>query len=85
MSFNNIANLIRNRRQELNISQEELSKKIGYKNGQFISNAERGLCSVPGKKIKELATALKITQDSVVDAMSKDYRIRLYKKLGRIK
>lgn len=34
-------------RQQLDLSQKELATEMGYKNAQYISNIERGLCNVP--------------------------------------
>jgi len=57
------------------ISQERLAKSLGYKNGQFISNLERGLCGVPFEKVGVLAKALNVSVDCVVNAMVEDFKI----------
>ena len=36
--FKHIAELVKNRREELGLSQFDVSKALGYKNSQFISN-----------------------------------------------
>lgn len=75
-TFPNIAKLVKVSRSKLNpaISQNELSEKIGYKNGQFISNIERGQCSVPIGKVIDLADALHIPMADVSKAIVKDFK-----------
>lgn len=72
--FNNIAKLVSNRRQNLGLTQTELSIMVGFKNGQFVSNIERGLCSIPAKDIVKLADGLKINSSLIVEAMVLDYK-----------
>lgn len=75
-SFENISRLIRDRRvnHPKHPSQSELSQILGYKNGQFISNVERGLCSIPLKMLKKVSIALDIPEDEVKEALMKDYQ-----------
>lgn len=37
------------------LSQRELSYKLGFTSGQFVSNVERGLCLYPVKKFRLLS------------------------------
>ena len=71
--FKHIAQLVKTRRNEIAMPQTELSQRLGYKNGQFISNVERGLCSIPLKKIKLLAEILKIEPVEVSTAVVRDF------------
>lgn len=73
-SFKNIATLIRIKRvgHPKNYSQSDLSLLLGYKNGQFISNVERGLCNVPLKMMKKISEVLDITHDELKAAILKD-------------
>ena len=66
-SFKNIATLIRSKRtgHSKNYSQSDLSLLLGYKNGQFISNVERGLCNVPLKMMKKISEVLDINPDDI--------------------
>ena len=50
--FPNMAKLTFNYRESMQMSQNQLSALLGFKNGQYISNIERGICSVPKKKAK---------------------------------
>lgn len=72
--FKNIANLVKTKRIQhpKGYSQTELSNLLGYKNGQFISNIERGLCSVPLKNLSEVANVLNISSNELRDAILKD-------------
>lgn len=74
-TFMNVANLVRIKRQEhpKKLSQGKLSKELGYKNGQFISNLERGLCSIPLKGMRRFIEVLGINEEELKDAILKDY------------
>lgn len=74
-SFKNIANLVRAKRvgHPKNYSQSDLSLLLGYKNGQFISNVERGLCNVPLKMMKKISEVLDISGEEIKAAILKDH------------
>lgn len=74
-SFKNIATLVRTKRigHPKNYSQSDLSLLLGYKNGQFISNVERGLCNVPLKMMKKISEVLDINPDELKAAILKDH------------
>lgn len=74
-SFKNIAELIKVKRLDHpnKYSQSELSHALGYRNGQFISNVERGLCSIPLKGIHKVSEVLNIEPEVVKNAILKDY------------
>lgn len=74
-SFKNIASLVRAKRinHPKNYSQSDLSLLLGYKNGQFISNVERGLCNVPLKMMKKISDVLDISADDIKTAILKDH------------
>lgn len=75
-SFTNIAELIRTKRMAhpQALSQSDLSDRLGYKNGQFISNVERGLCNVPLKMMSRIAEILDITPEEIKMAVLKDHK-----------
>ncbi|MCB9061594.1 MAG: helix-turn-helix transcriptional regulator [Halobacteriovoraceae bacterium] len=75
-SFENIAKLIRTKRinHPKGYSQSELSNLLGYKNGQFISNVERALCSIPLKMLTKVSEVLSISHDELRDAILKDHQ-----------
>jgi hypothetical protein len=74
-SFNGIADLVKKYRLQhpKKLSQVELSNLLGYKNGQFVSNVERGICAIPLKALGDLKRILSIPQDELVAAMVRDY------------
>ena len=78
-TFKNIAKLIKEKRvnHPKRYSQNELSILLGYKNGQFFSNVERGLCNVPLKNLKDIADALDITSSELKEAILSDYEATL--------
>lgn len=77
MEFPNIATAIRQHRNAKGISQSELSKLIGYKNGQFISNIERGLCSLPFEKIVPICKYISADPSVIREAMVADYHAKI--------
>lgn len=72
--FKNIALLIRTKRlsHPKSYSQSELSKLLGYKNGQFISNVERGLCNIPLKMLSKVSVILDITKEELKSTILRD-------------
>lgn len=57
-----LGNFLKNRRKDLGLTQVDLGKKLGYSNGQFISNWERGLSGPPEKKINKLCRVLGVNK-----------------------
>lgn len=74
-SFEGIATLVKKYRLKhpKKLSQVELSNLLGYKNGQFVSNVERGICSIPLKALRDLQRILMIPQEELVNAMVSDF------------
>lgn len=72
--FKAIAKLVKNARAKAGLSQGELSNKLGFKNGQFISNIEREICSLPVGKICLFSQITNIKTDLIIKAMHKDYK-----------
>jgi ribosome-binding protein aMBF1 (putative translation factor) len=70
--FTHVARIIREARERTPWSQSELSTMLGYKNGQFISNIERGKCSVPIRKVGEICAKMNIPPEKIKEAMLKD-------------
>lgn len=59
--MSNIGSIIRSRRIELNMTQEELAKKLGYKSKSTINKIELGINDIPQSKIVQFANALDTT------------------------
>lgn len=70
----NMAKLIKSKRitHPKGYSQGKLSKLLEYKNGQFISNIERGLCGVPAKVAKKMCDILDIPEEDFIKAFLAD-------------
>ena len=56
-----IGKRIKARREQLNITQEELANKLGYKNKSTIAKIENGTNDIVKSKVKEFAAALNTT------------------------
>lgn len=82
--FKHIAQTVRVARLNKGISQSELSRALGYKNGQFISNVERGRCSIPPSKLNLLCKAVDIEFRIVLSSLMSDYRATIvnYKEMS---
>ncbi|MBT3584455.1 MAG: helix-turn-helix transcriptional regulator [Halobacteriovoraceae bacterium] len=76
-NFENVAKLFKSKRLEhpKKYSQAELSALLGYKNGQFISNVERGLCSIPLKMLARVASILDIPWEEMRKSLLEDYAV----------
>ncbi|MFN8371173.1 MAG: helix-turn-helix transcriptional regulator [Bacteriovoracaceae bacterium] len=77
--FDHVAKIIKAKRQAhpKGYSQSELSHVLGYKNGQFISNVERGLCNIPLKMLRKVCEILDINPEDLKEAMIKDIEFTL--------
>ena len=58
-----IGQRIKIRREELNMSQDDLAKKVGYKSRSSINKIELDLYSLKQSKIKAIADALETSMD----------------------
>lgn len=58
-------------RTNVELSQAEVAKKLGYNSAQYISNFERGLCMPPLKKLRKLILMYDIEPEVVYDMMLK--------------
>ena len=52
---------IRQRREELGISQEELAARMGYRSKSSITKIEKGINDIPQNKVEDFAAALETT------------------------
>ena len=62
-----IGNKIRNRRIELNMTQEDLALKVGYTSKSTINKIELGINDIPLSKVREFARALSTTEAYLMD------------------
>ena len=68
---------IRHRRQELNISQQELAEAVGYTSKGMISNIEAGKVNIPMDKLILIAHCLNVAPSYFLndDPMPKDNKL----------
>ena len=62
----NIGKIIKERREEIGMSQEELAIKLGYKSRSSINKIERDGRGLPQGKIKAIADALNTTPSHIM-------------------
>lgn len=74
-----VADFIKVKRVEAGLSQGQLGSKLGFSNGQFISNIERGLCSIPLEKCKLLCEALNISKGPLKAILVYEYNQKINK------
>lgn len=82
---NHLADLIRTRRRELNLTQKKLQAALQWSenNSQYISNVEKKKCQFPPKHINRLSIALHIDRELIIDKMIQDYKESLIKELSK--
>ena len=78
-------NLIKEFRLKVGLSQNELAKKLGYKNGQFISNVERDIAAFPVERYWDLNKVLGVPMQRFVEYKLKDYEKDLRQVIARNK
>ena len=78
-SFQCIAKLIKEKRlaHPKRYSQSDLSNLLGYKNGQFISNVERGLCNIPYKVLPKVMSILNVSAEELKEAILRDEEVTI--------
>ena len=78
-SFVAMAKLVRVEREISEHSQESLAKELGYTQGQFLSNVERGVCTLPPKHWKKLAKLIHVSLEDLIEARLQDECMNLIK------
>lgn len=74
----NVANLILKSRKAKGLSQRKLAELLGYHSGQYVSNFERGECSLPMMKFIECCDILGIRYVYLRNALIKDYTAEVH-------
>ena len=72
-----VADRIRFKREELNLSQEELAKKIGNKDKSTISKIEKSGNDITMKNIQRIADALGVSSQYLLVFPNIQYRLNL--------
>ncbi|MBL7542922.1 MAG: helix-turn-helix domain-containing protein [Bdellovibrionaceae bacterium] len=78
-----LGTLIRNYRQQKNMTQLELSQKLGYDSTQFISLFERGLSKVPHNILGRLIILLGIPEKKILEILLKSYETNLKSEISQ--
>lgn len=73
---------LRKARKIVGKTQLSLGVELGFESGQFVSNLERGLRSLPPKYIPKLSIALQIDQDDVLDRLLRIHCLRITERVG---
>lgn len=76
-TYEELGSLIRNYRQDKEMTQLDLAKKLGYDSTQFISLFERGVSKVPHNILGQLIVILGIPEKMVLQILIKDYEVSL--------
>lgn len=76
-----IGERIKQRREELKMSQDELAKKIGYKSRSSINKIELGLYNLKQPKIKAIAEALDTTPTFIMGWDTEENLARIHNEL----
>lgn len=69
-------------RKKNDLSQKEISNRLGYSSAQFISNWERGLSAPPDEVLPLLCELLSIPPKSMLEAFVNDRAAILKRRLG---
>lgn len=77
-----IAEIIRKRRIELNMTQAQVSELLGYDSCQFFSMIERGLSKCPFQTLGSLSTILNIPKERFISILVTDYEDHLWDSLN---
>ena len=72
---------IRYRRQQLNISQQELAEAVGYTSKGMISNIEAGKVNIPMDKLVMIAHCLAVKPSYVLSDEQAPMDMKLYEKI----
>jgi len=59
-------------RRKRNITQLEMSTKMGLRSSQYVSNIERGLATLPVFRIDEVATILKVEPEEILEQLKNE-------------
>ena len=75
--------IIRQARQASGVSQLTLALELGFTNGQFISNIERGLSPLPPKYVGRISDRLGIDREILIDALIAEERTQILEEVGQ--
>lgn len=77
----NLGQYLKDAREESNLTQAQVAKKLGLSSPQYISNVERGLCPVSVDQLAKLIPLYRLNPHQIVDIMVENHRSLLAKQL----
>lgn len=81
MKYKNSAEEMKLARKVSGVSQNQLAHKLGFGNGQFISNIERGICPIPAEYVKKICKMTNWKEHKFIDAHLADVRNNYVKEM----
>ena len=81
--LSSIGQYLRQKRKDANLSQNEVGRLLGYKNGQFVSNWERGDQEPPAETLPKLVRIYKINEEELLRVLLEDSEQFYRRILGR--
>lgn len=72
--FDQLGKLVKDYREKAEVSQLELSQKLGYGSAQFVSLIERGVSRVPIVTLGKLIVLLEIPEKKVIKLLISAYQ-----------
>jgi transcriptional regulator with XRE-family HTH domain len=78
----NYGEKLRAMRKDAGLSQWAVAKKTGLKNGQLVSNWERGLCWLPAKKAKLISKLYRVNLETLHKIHMKEMSKHVAEKMG---
>lgn len=80
-----LGNYLKDVRERADLTQADVSNKLGYTSPQFISNIERGISVVPLKTLARMVSLYKVNPEAVTKIILESQRKLLRDKLTRSK
>ncbi len=81
-TMNSLSQFLKEKRQELGLSQLEVARQLGYSSAQFVSNWERNLVAPPIDTLAVLIDLYKLQPGVVIQKIVEDTKDYLEKQLG---
>jgi len=79
-----LGKFLKNRREELNLTQRQVANRLKYSASQYVSGWEKGTLAPPVAKIPALVKALKLDRKKFASIVRKDTMRAVQAELSRI-
>lgn len=74
--YDHVGAVLKEARISKGLTQLELAKQLGFTTSQYISNIERGMCSLSAYQARRIARLLDYPFERFVEAAAADYKMR---------